>query len=128
MPLGERHVVLTDHVFNERGESEKPDSTHLSSLRPRSGSTSFTSQPSGIDHLMILKYSQHSHNNEKYIGELFAIYLYCCKDFMESSGLSKCPEAETESDSHSSDSLVVWILAQCCLGLIYCIVVVLTLC
>lgn len=23
MPLGERHVVLTDHVFNERAESTK---------------------------------------------------------------------------------------------------------
>lgn len=59
MPLGERHVVLTEHVCNERGES-------INLTQPISrlcGSTSLTSQPSAIDHLVILKYSQQTHNN-----------------------------------------------------------------
>lgn len=45
MPLGERHVVLTEHVCNERGES-------INLTQPISrlcGSTSLTSQPSAID-------------------------------------------------------------------------------
>lgn len=59
-----RHVMLTAHVFNDR-RVLKSDSAHLSSLRRCKGSTSLTSLPSGIDHLMILKYSQHPHNNKK---------------------------------------------------------------
>lgn len=68
VPLGERHVVLTDHVFNEWEESRSLTLTHLSPLRWCSGSTSLTSQASGIDHLMILKYSQDPHNNKNTYG------------------------------------------------------------
>lgn len=63
VPLGERHVMLTAHVFNDR-RVLKSDSAHLSSLRRCKGSTSLTRLPCGIDHLMILKYS-HLHNNKK---------------------------------------------------------------
>lgn len=87
------------------GKVLKSDSAHLfPPLRRCKGSTSLTSLPSGIDHLMILKYSQHPHNNKKHIGELFAQYLSYCKGLVESSKLPKCPEAETWSDSNSSDS------------------------
>lgn len=86
------------------GKVLKSDSAHLfPPLRRCKGSTSLTSLPSGIDHLMILKYSQHPHNNKNYIGELFALYLFYCKGLVESSGLPKCPEAEAWSDSNSSD-------------------------
>lgn len=64
VPLGERHVMLTAHVFNDR-RVLKSNSAHLSSLRRCKGSTSLTRLPCGIDHLMILKYSQHPHNNKK---------------------------------------------------------------
>lgn len=60
--------------------------TDLASLRRSSGSTSLTSQASVIDHLLILKYSQHFHNN-KNIGDLFSLYLYYWKSFIETSGL-----------------------------------------
>lgn len=110
--MGERHFVLTDHVFNEQ-RVLKSHSAHLSSLRQCKGSTSLTSQPPGIDHLMIPKYSQHPHNNKTHIGEL-ALYLYCCKSFMESSVLSKCPETEGGVDFRitllQTSTLLCWCL------------------
>lgn len=98
-PWVKRHIMLTDHVFNDRRDL-KSDSAPLS-LSQMNQRFYIINQPAFL--VLIISRSWNIHklltitkkNHWKNIWELFAVCVYSCRGCLASSGLSMSPGVET---------------------------------